>query len=124
MIDLVHEVLVIIPEWTEPYIAYLLRQELPDNEVEARQIIRQSKAYTVMGDQLYRKSTFGITHRYISPEEGQQILQEIHSGTCEHHASSRTLVAKVFWAGFYWPRANEAAKDIVEQCVGCQFYMN
>ncbi|XP_073360339.1 uncharacterized protein [Aegilops tauschii subsp. strangulata] len=67
VINLVMEILVITPDWTVPYIAYLLRKELPEDEVEA------SKAYR---------------------------------------------------AGFYWPRANEAAKEIVERCEGCQFYSN
>jgi hypothetical protein len=33
-----------------PYVAYLLRQELPEDEAEARQIVHRSKAFTVMGD--------------------------------------------------------------------------
>jgi hypothetical protein len=45
-------------------------------------------------------------------------------GNLWHHASSRTLVTKAFCAGFYWPRANEAARDIVDQCIGCQYYAN
>ncbi|XP_073358056.1 uncharacterized protein [Aegilops tauschii subsp. strangulata] len=124
VIDLVEEILVITPKWIEPYLAYLLRQELPEDEAEARQMVRRPKAFTVMGDQLYKKSTTGVTQRCISPEEGPKILQEIHSGTCGHHASSRTLVAKAFRAMFYWHRANEVARDIVDQCVGCQFYVN
>ena len=52
------------------------------------------------------------------------ILNEIHSGTCGHHASSRTIVDKAYRVGFYWPRANEMAKDIVHKCEGCQFYSN
>ena len=52
------------------------------------------------------------------------ILNEIRLGTCGHHASSRTIMAKAYRAGFYWPLANEAAKEIVEKCVGCQFYAN
>jgi hypothetical protein len=35
VIDLVMEILVITPDWTVPYIAYILRQELPKDEVEA-----------------------------------------------------------------------------------------
>ncbi|XP_020158702.1 uncharacterized protein [Aegilops tauschii subsp. strangulata] len=35
VIDLVMEILVITPNWTIPYITYLLRQELPEDEVEA-----------------------------------------------------------------------------------------
>jgi hypothetical protein len=60
VIDLVMEILVITPDWTMPYIAYILRQELPEDEVEARQIVRRSKAFTVMDGQLYRESVTGI----------------------------------------------------------------
>ena len=56
VIDLVMKILAITPDWTIPYIAYLLRQELPEDEVKARQTVRRSKAFTVMGDQLFRKS--------------------------------------------------------------------
>lgn len=94
VIDLVQEVLVVTPEWTLPYLAHLLRQELPGNKVEARQIIHRSNSNTVMGGQLYKKSVTGIQQRCITLEEGHQILQEIHSGMCGHHASSRALVAK------------------------------
>jgi hypothetical protein len=65
-----------------------------------------------------------VAQRCISLDEGQLILEEIHSGTCGHHASSQTIVAKAYRVGFFWPRANEAAQEIVQHCVGCQFYAN
>ena len=40
VVDLVMEALVITPDWTVPYIAYNLRKELPENEEDARQIVR------------------------------------------------------------------------------------
>ena len=40
VVDLIMEVLVITPDWTVPYIAYILRKELPEDEEEARQIVR------------------------------------------------------------------------------------
>jgi len=49
VVDLVMEVLVVIPDWTVPYIAYILGKELPEDEEEARQIVSRSKAFTVMG---------------------------------------------------------------------------
>lgn len=48
IIDLIWELLVISPDWTVPFIAYLLQKELPEVEVEAKQILRRSKAYTVI----------------------------------------------------------------------------
>ena len=124
VVNLIMEALVITPDWTVPYIAYILRKELPEDEEEAPQIVRQSKAFTVIKGQLYRESATGVGQKCITPEEGRIILDDIHSGTCGHHASSRTIVAKAYRAGFYWPRANEMAKEIVDKCGGCQFYSN
>ena len=124
VVDLIMEVLVVIPDWTIPYVAYILRKELPEDEEEARQIVRRSKAFTVIKGQLYRESATGVGQKCITPEEGRLILNDIHSGTCGHHASSRTIVAKAYRAGFYWPKANEMAKEIVDKCEGCQFYSN
>jgi hypothetical protein len=54
------------------------------------------------------------------PQEGQEILRDIHAGVCEHHASSRSIAAKAFRARFYWLTAIEDAKDIVRKCEACQ----
>ena len=40
VVDLIMEALVITPDWTVPYIAYILRKELPEDEEGARQIVR------------------------------------------------------------------------------------
>ena len=101
VVDLIMEVLVITPDWAVPYIVYILRKELPENEEEARQIVRRSKAFTVIRGQLFRESVTGVGQRCITPEEGQMILNNIHSRTCGHHASSRTIVAKAYRASFY-----------------------
>jgi hypothetical protein len=37
----------------------------------------------------------------ISSVTGKQLLDEVHAGQCGIHASSRTLVGKVFRSGFY-----------------------
>ena len=48
VVDLIMEVLIITPDWTMPYIAYIPRKELAENEEEARKIVHRSKAFTVM----------------------------------------------------------------------------
>jgi hypothetical protein len=60
--------------------------------------------------------------RCILGDQGRELLQEIHAGTCGHHAEPRTLVGKSFRQGFYWPTAVADSKDIVWRCEGCQFY--
>ena len=68
VVDLIMEVLVITPDWTVSYIAYILRKELPKSEEEAGQIVRRSKAFTVMKGQLYRESATGASQKCITPE--------------------------------------------------------
>jgi hypothetical protein len=60
--------------------------------------------------------------RCIPGDHGHELLQEIHAGTCSHHAGPRTLVRKAFRQGFYWTTAVADSKDIVRRCEGCQFY--
>jgi hypothetical protein len=63
-----------------------------------------------------------LLQRCISITEGQELLQEIHSGACGHHAAPRALVGNTFRQGFYWPTAVADDTRIVRTCQGCQFY--
>jgi hypothetical protein len=58
----------------------------------------------------------------IPQVDGIEILREIHEDECRHHAAARSLVAKAFHHGFYWPTSKEDADQIVELCQGCQMY--
>ena len=60
VVDLIMEVLVIILDWTMPYIAYILRKELLEDKDEARKIVHRSKAFTVISSRLDRESVTGV----------------------------------------------------------------
>jgi hypothetical protein len=92
-----------IPSWAEPFSNYLITGDLPQDEVEARQIQHRVGAYTIINSELYKRSVSGVFQKCIETEEGLELLREIHQGDCGHHASSRALVAKAFRHGFYWP---------------------
>jgi hypothetical protein len=108
--------------WMQPYLVYMINKTLPKdtNTIKARRIIWRSKAFVVLQGKLYKKSITGILQRCVTPQEGQDILKDIHVGVCGHHASSRAIAAKAFRAGFYWLTAIENAKDIVRRCEACQ----
>jgi ribonuclease HI len=110
--------------WQTPYLQYLHRGELPLEKAEARRLARRAKSFVLLGDEkeLYHCSPSGILQRCISIAEGQELLQEIHSGACGHHAAPRALVGNAFRQGFYWPTAVADATRIVRSCQGCQFY--
>jgi hypothetical protein len=110
--------------WQTPYLQYLHRGELPLNRAEARRLARRAKSFILLGDgkELYHRSPSGILQRCISIAKGQELLREIHSGACGHHAAPRALVGNGFRQGFYWPTAVADATRIVRTCEGCQFY--
>ena len=76
--------------------AYLAEGQLPADEAEARRIVGRSKGYTIINGEVYHRSATTVFQRYVEPEEGLEILREIHQGECGHHASSKALVAKAF----------------------------
>ncbi|KAK1651348.1 hypothetical protein QYE76_069153 [Lolium multiflorum] len=116
------EVMAIIPAWTQPFLDYLINQNLPEDEVLARQIIRRARSYTIVEGQLYKRSTTGVFLKCVSNQDGIEILREIRAGDCGHHAAPRSLVAKAFRLGFYWLTAKEDAEKLVKTCRGCQYY--
>jgi hypothetical protein len=84
--------------WQTPYLQYLHRGELPLDRAEARRLARRAKSFVLLGDgkEIYHRSPSGILQRCISIAEGQELLREIHSGACGHHAAPRALVRNAF----------------------------
>ncbi|KAM0852077.1 hypothetical protein ACQ4PT_052009 [Festuca glaucescens] len=111
-----------VPSWAQQFISYLADGELLEDQVLARQIECRAKAYTIINNELYKRSVCGILQRCVKPEEGRHLLKEIHQGECGHHASSRAIVAKAFLHGFYWPTVLKDAEKMVRACNGCQHF--
>jgi hypothetical protein len=109
-----------IPSWVEPFSNYLLSRDMPASEAEARRLQRRAQAYTLINNELYKHSVSGIYQKCIKPEEGRELLREIHQGECVHHASSRALVAKASRHGFYWPTALKDVEWLMKSCNGYQ----
>jgi hypothetical protein len=54
------EVMMIEETWMQPYLAYMINKTLPEDTVEAKRIIRRSKAFFVLQGKLYKKSITGV----------------------------------------------------------------
>jgi hypothetical protein len=95
--------------WQTPYQEYLLRGELPLDKAEARRLARCAKSFVLLGDEkeLYHRSPSGILQRCISVAQGQELLQQIHSGlavTMQHLGPSwETLSDKDSTGRPRWP---------------------
>jgi hypothetical protein len=82
---------------------YLKDNILSDEHVSTERFVHVSKRYMLIEGDLYRRGANGILMRCITREDDCELLIEIHGGEYNNHASSRTLVGKDFWHGFYWP---------------------
>jgi hypothetical protein len=62
--------MVITRSWTQDFINYIRESKLPSNKEEATRIIRRSKNYILVGDNLYRRAaSSGVLLKCISREE-------------------------------------------------------
>jgi ribonuclease HI len=110
------------PDWQFPILEWLVEGKLPSDQTKARRVAHQEKAFVLIDGELYKREVADILMRCILGDQGRELLQEIHAGTCGHHAGPRTLVGKAFRQGFYWPTTFADSKNIVQRYEGCQFY--
>jgi hypothetical protein len=88
-------------DWSNKYIAWMDRGELPSDRSEARRIAGMSKSFTLIDDELYKRAASGILQRCVPIPQGRELLRDIHAGVCSHHAAPHTLVGNAFRQGFY-----------------------
>jgi hypothetical protein len=108
--------------WISEIWDYLKENILPEDHVSAERIVRLAKRHTMVEGDLYRRGANGILMRWITQEEGRELLTEIHGGECGSHSSSNTLVDKAFRHGFYWPTTLQDAVELVKSCEACQYH--
>jgi hypothetical protein len=57
--------------WTK---SYLMQGELPEDPIHHRQVMRRSKAFTIINRELYKRSTTRVLQRCIAQEDGIALL--------------------------------------------------
>ena len=85
-----------LPDWTTPYLDYLLLGALPTDKMEDRWLACHAKSFVLIEGELYWRSHTRILQRCIPIEQGKRLLSDIHGGVCGHHVVPRTLVGNVF----------------------------
>ena len=96
-------------DWRIQFIDFIMEFKLPPHidakSIKAARIIRRSKGFVLVGDNLYKCFASDILMKCVTLEEGKDILREIHEEVCGNHAASRTLVGKAYRSRFFWPTA-------------------
>jgi hypothetical protein len=102
--------------------AHLCHYYEPDSTVEHTRMQHRARSYHIVDNDLYKTSTSCPLLRCLNKTEGQDILSEIHVGTCGGHVDTRALAAKVLRQGFYWPTVIDDAAKLVSTCEACQMF--
>ncbi|XP_042380210.1 uncharacterized protein LOC121972624 [Zingiber officinale] len=111
-------------DWRAPMISYLQQGILPTDLEGARLVRKKAHAYTMIGDQLYKRAFSIPLLKCLSMEEADLVLREMHLGCCGSHVGGRTLARKVLLAGYFWPTLQKDAQRLVSTCLSCQKYHN
>jgi hypothetical protein len=109
-------------DWQVPIVAYLHHHYEPDNSTELTKIRQRAKAYQIIGDELHKTSVLRPLLRYLSKDEGKEILIQTYSGVCGGHVGARALAAKVFRQGSYWPSIIDDSSNLVKTCHACPMF--
>ena len=110
--------------WMTPIISYLKDGTLLEEKDEARKLRVRSTKYVLLNDALYKRGFSQPYLRRLSPDEANYALREVHEGACRNHSGARSLIHKVFHAGYYWPTIQADAKAYVKVCDQCQWFSN
>jgi hypothetical protein len=71
------------------------------DETKARMIVRRCKSFSIINQELYKRSISRVFQRCVTAEEGHKIMRDVHACDCGHHAGARSIVAKAFRHDFY-----------------------
>ena len=75
---------------------------LPNGKEAARKLKVQAAQFVLIKDILYKKGFSQPYLRYLTTEEADYVMREVHEGIYGNHSGSRSLVHKLIWAGYYW----------------------
>jgi hypothetical protein len=64
-----------IPSLAEPFSNYLITEDVPKDEAEARRLQCRVQAYTIINSEMYERSVSGIFQKCIEPKEGLELLK-------------------------------------------------
>nr|GEU84201.1 reverse transcriptase domain-containing protein [Tanacetum cinerariifolium] len=111
------EILTVVEEegdpWMTPLLKYLTEGTLPADVKKARAIKQKSWRFPIVNETLYKKSFLGPWLRCVRPLQANNVLREIHEGSCSMHAGIRSVVAKALQTGYYWPTMHRDARTLI-----------
>ena len=86
-------------DWRVPIVAYLRDPSVRTD----RKIWRVAFKYTLVNDELYRRTSSGVLLKCLGLDDSTLSMAEVHEGICGTHQSALKMKWMLRRAGFYWP---------------------
>ncbi|XP_072084667.1 uncharacterized protein [Arachis hypogaea] len=101
--------------WMTPIVEYLKFDILPEDQKEAKKLLKEAQNYTLAQNVLYKRRISTPLLKYVLTFKIEEVLEEVHNGICRNHLIARSLARKVIRAGFFWPTLQKDAIDFVKK---------
>jgi hypothetical protein len=84
-----------------------------------RKVRRQALQYTILDDELYRRTIDRLLLKCLSKEQAKVAMGEAHEGMCSTHQSAHKIKWTLKRAGFYWPTMMTDCFKYFRGCEAC-----
>ena len=83
-----------------PITEYLMTGALPRNRAEVVKVKARAAQYSILNEELYRRSFSGPYLRCLSINEAERVMEQVHRGLCGMHIEGRTLCHRIVTQGY------------------------
>ena len=91
---------------------------------EKKFIRRMACQFFLSGEVLYKRNHDTTLLRCIDAPKANHLMEEMHEGLLEAHASRPLLAEKIIRVGYYWLTMESGYIKHVKMCPYCQVYQN
>ncbi|KAL0451467.1 UNVERIFIED_CONTAM: Retrovirus-related Pol polyprotein from transposon gypsy [Sesamum latifolium] len=106
--------------WKGDFMNYLKDGTLPDDPIKGKRIKFKAARFTVVGNDLYKRTIDGPLLKCLDEEKAQYVPREVHEGNCGNHSGGRLLAQKVTRQGYFWPTLVKDAMEFARKCESYQ----
>jgi hypothetical protein len=85
-----------------------------------KRIRYKAMKYVLIGDDMFYRTLEGLLLKCLGPIESNQLLHEVHEGTCGTHQSAHKMKWLIRRSGYYWPTMLEDCFKYYKGCQACQ----
>jgi hypothetical protein len=103
------------------YWRYSIREcIMSPSSVKDRKVRRQALQYTVVGDELYKRTMDGVLLMCLGEKRAKVAMGEVHEGMCGTHQLAHKMRWMLKRVGFYWPSMISDCFKYYKVCEACQ----